>query len=111
MKPEFPEAHISCSFRNKLEQEDAFKRGASNAHWPNSSHNTCDPAGIPRSQALDLFKLTSDNKAEFDQSWYSEIGKECLSPIICWPIKYKRRLKGKLITVTDWPHFQLIKEG
>lgn len=49
--------HISCSFRTKEDQEDAFKRGASRAHWPNSAHNRTDAKGMPASWALDLFEM------------------------------------------------------
>jgi peptidoglycan L-alanyl-D-glutamate endopeptidase CwlK len=39
---------VTCGHRNQLDQEDAFKRGASTKHWPDSKHNTSP------SQAADI---------------------------------------------------------
>jgi hypothetical protein len=50
VKPNFPTAHISWSFRGQADQEAAFSAGKTKCHWPDSPHNKA-PA-----QALDLFK-------------------------------------------------------
>lgn len=49
--------HISCSFRDKEDQNDAYRRGASRCQWPNSAHNRTDERGNPASRALDLFEM------------------------------------------------------
>lgn len=46
--PKYLDFAVTCGHRNQLDQEDAFKRGASEKHWPNSKHNT-----LP-SQAADI---------------------------------------------------------
>lgn len=30
---------VLCGYRNEADQEDAFRRGASKLHWPESAHN------------------------------------------------------------------------
>lgn len=56
VKPSFPCAHISWSYRNQIDQDQAFKEGKSKLHYPNSAHNATN-GGKPESRALDLFKL------------------------------------------------------
>lgn len=59
-----PDAHVSCGHRGKADQEDAFSRGASKAHYGESAHN-----GVP-SMAVDFFRLTQAGQASFDKPWF-----------------------------------------
>lgn len=59
MKKRFTDIHISWSYRGEADQEDAFARGASRCHYPNSKHNATDEKGNPQALALDLFQQTA----------------------------------------------------
>lgn len=59
------DAHISCAGRGQIDQEAAFERGASKAHWKQSAHNW--------NAAIDLFQLTSDGKYSLDRDWFAKI--------------------------------------
>lgn len=72
IKPNFPDAHISWSFRDEENQNECFANGSSHAPWPKSPHNYAEN-DVPRSKALDLFQLTHDNKALFPPSFYRDI--------------------------------------
>jgi len=39
VQEKFPSFHIACAGRGQVDQEAAFARGASKAHWLQSSHN------------------------------------------------------------------------
>lgn len=57
---------VACGHRGKQEQEEAFKKGASPLHWPDSKHNA-----FP-SQAMDLApfvdgKISWDDVKKFDE--------------------------------------------
>jgi peptidoglycan L-alanyl-D-glutamate endopeptidase CwlK len=45
---------VLCGYRSRAEQEDAFERGATKLHWPNSKHNASP------SQAFDLAPVPID---------------------------------------------------
>jgi hypothetical protein len=70
-----PEAHISCAGRGKLEQEIYFQRGATRAHWKQSSHNW--------NAAIDLFQL-SNRKAVWDYQWFKKVVKPALTADLKW---------------------------
>lgn len=59
-----PEAHISAAGRGKADQEEFFKKGTSNAHYGQSSHNY----GL----AIDIFKL-HDSGAEWPKEWFTAV--------------------------------------
>lgn len=63
----FPEAHISCGYRDSTDQQEAFDTGHSNAKPGQSKHNT-NPA-----TALDWFRLTQAGGASFDSTWYRNV--------------------------------------
>lgn len=69
IKPKFPQVHISCSFRGKEEQEEAFLDGKTKLHWPNSKHNKT-PA-----LALDLFQLDFNGLACWPWGFFRDIAK------------------------------------
>lgn len=56
IKPAFPLAHISWSYRGKDDQEAAFAQSKSKLHYPNSAHNWMEN-GQPCALAIDLFVL------------------------------------------------------
>lgn len=72
VKMKFPEAHISCAFRNKYEQDYAYMHGKSQKIFPLSKHNYITSTGKPCSLALDLFKMEGKT-AFFDKEWYAKI--------------------------------------
>ena len=39
MQSKFPEFHVSCVGRGKIDQEDCFNHHTSKAHWTESAHN------------------------------------------------------------------------
>lgn len=61
---ERPEAHVSCAGRGRVEQESDFHRGASKAHYGQSSHNV--------NCAVDLFCLIPDVDL-YDKHWFDTI--------------------------------------
>ena len=70
-----PSAHISCAGRGKADQEDAVKRGASRAHYGQSSHNyNCAVDLFVMQQGLDLY----------DKKWFHEILAPNLEPFLKW---------------------------
>lgn len=70
-----PEAHISCAGRGKADQELMFSRGASKAHWTQSSHNY--------NAAIDIFSM-KDVKNIYDPKFYSDILKPALISNLKW---------------------------
>ena len=63
----FPDAHISCAGRGRIEQEAAYARGASQAHWGKSAHNY--------NMAIDLFRLdeTVEGHYSLSRKWFEEV--------------------------------------
>lgn len=60
-----PEMHCSSAGRCELDQEMVFAKGASNAHWGQSSHNwNC---------ALDLFVIIKGSNTLYPQDWFTNI--------------------------------------
>lgn len=59
------DAHISCAGRGRAEQEDCFTRGASKAHYGQSSHNY--------NAAIDIFRLTQAGGASWDKPWFEVV--------------------------------------
>lgn len=89
-----PDAHVSCGYRGQAEQELDFSKGVSHAHFGQSAHNV-----VP-SMAVDLFRLTLTNGANFDAPWY----RDTISPIVrasglIWGGDWK--------SIKDMPHVEL----
>jgi hypothetical protein len=59
-----PEAHVSCAGRGYADQEEAFQKGLSRAHYGKSAHNF--------NAAIDLFRLTATNGASYDKPWFRD---------------------------------------
>jgi hypothetical protein len=102
LKPKHPEAHISWSFRDEANQEEAFKEGKTRCRWPNSQHNKLKD-GKPYSRALDLFELTKGGVARFQIPWFKAIADELEHG---GPIIWGYQAVGKW----DSDHFQLERD-
>lgn len=73
MRSEFPDLHISCSWRGKEDQTFYFMSGKSKKPWPQSKHNKMDEKGNPCAEALDLFQIDDKGKAQFKMVYYKAI--------------------------------------
>ena len=101
VKEKHPNVHIAWAYRGRLEQDDAFKRGATKCEFPNSPHNRTNPVTKkPESLALDLFELNSNGVAVFDKNFYARINRENDEKGL--PITWGGRFK----TLGDFDHFQ-----
>lgn len=95
---QFPNVHISWSYRNKADQQKAYDDGLSRKQYPDSAHNHTR-FSEPYSLALDLFQLSPEDRAIYDMAFYTEVAQWCVShdePII-WGGNYK--------TFKDYDHF------
>lgn len=72
---ENPDFHVSCAGRGRVEQEAAFYRGASKAHYGRSAHNW--------NAALDAFQL-KDGKALWERPYFEEVVGLNLYPRLKW---------------------------
>lgn len=93
IRTKFFDAHISCAGRGKIDQEAAFYRHASNAHWAQSAHNW--------NAAIDLFQL-KDGGYSLETLWFAEI-MEGLPPTLEWygtPDSPYRELPH--VQIKDW---------
>jgi len=99
-KKHFPSIHISCSFRNQQDQEQAYAEGKTHAQWPKSPHNRTNDDGVPCSYALDLFELSEGNVALFPPKLYCDLWDYCVKNglEIIWG--------GKFRSLGDADHFQ-----
>jgi hypothetical protein len=103
VKKHFPEAHASCVWRGKEDQDRDFAEGKSKLRWPKSHHNRLDENGKPQSKAVDLFWLSSDGKqALFPLDWYKEIFATAVD-YSAIPIRWG----GTFKTLGDSNHFEL----
>lgn len=103
IKKSFPDVHVSCTFRNKIDQDIAYQEGRSRLKWPNSKHNLMN-GNTPCSRAFDLFMLRPDFVAEWRPAYFKEIADLLLmfnAPIV-WGGAWKK--------FTDYPHFQLMDD-
>ena len=101
IKEAFPDVHTSCIFRGKDEQDKAAKEGKSFLKWPNSKHNILGQDGSPRAEAMDLFRLNEEGKAEFRAGYYVQIANflEDAGAPLEWGGHFRK--------LVDLPHFQM----
>jgi hypothetical protein len=90
-KRHFPTIHVCCVYRNQADQDDAFRRGASDKKWPHSKHNST-PA-----TACDLF-FQERGKARWTVEDYEALWQ--LSLTEGYPIRWGG-------TWDDNPHYEL----
>lgn len=95
VKAEFPDAHISWTFRDEANQNQFFQDGKTRCRWPNSKHNR------KPSRAMDLFQLRPDNVAAWPAPWFRSIADFLTS--IGAPIQWGGHWK----TIGDGDHYEL----
>lgn len=71
-----PEAHISCAGRGHLDQEEAFVKKTSKAHYGESAHNY--------NAAIDLFELSHDTANIYEREWFEKVLQPALQPWMSW---------------------------
>lgn len=91
VQAKYPELHISCAGRGRIEQEECYHRGASRAHYGHSSHNY--------NAAIDTFFLIND-QYNLDKQQYLKIEPE-IPNFIEWYGK-----KGAQFY--ELPHFEIV---
>jgi hypothetical protein len=98
VKLNWPDAHVSCSHRNKYDQEWLFIDKKTELHWPNSKHNK-----IP-AEALDLFQINDKGKGIWDVKFFTDLNQHNLDSGIdfTWG--------GNFEKLRDYCHFEM-KEG
>lgn len=101
VKPKFPQAHVSWTYRGKADQDAFFGVGKTKLKWPDSKHNATKD-GAPCARALDLFELMQDNRARFSPAFYVSINAQNESEGA--PIKWG----GKFKNFGDGDHFELL---
>lgn len=90
---------ITCGYRGREEQEEAFAKGNSKAHFGQSKHN------FKPSQAVDIcpYPINWDKK---DIRWHKMIA-------LAYEIAKEQGIKirsGKEFTFEDYPHIELVEE-
>lgn len=71
-----PEAHTSCAGRGRMDQEAAFIRRSSRAHYGKSSHNF--------NAAIDLFKWAATIEGMYDRDWFEKVVASALTSELDW---------------------------
>jgi hypothetical protein len=94
-----PDIHICQGYRTENDQHNDFLSGKSKLDWPNSAHNNLKE-GLPFSEAVDLFVLDSEGKAQFPISRYQDLYDAAIlsNQQINWG--------GLWQTFKDYDHFQ-----
>lgn len=105
VKPAHQDAHISCTWRNKQDQELAFLNGASQLHWPLSDHNKTDDQGNPCALAVDLFELDFNSVARLSWKFFKTIADETEKST------FKIKWGGYYKTLGDAAHFGIDISG
>lgn len=101
----FPTVHISWSFRDREDQNNAYKNGLTRKMWPHSKHNFLDELLDPCSKALDIFELSADGRAKFEEAFYRKIFEATQKE------NFKIRWGGEFKLLKDFNHFELVDEG
>lgn len=119
---------VLCGFRNKEEQEQAFKNGASKLHFPASRHNSYPSNAIDiapywstfphiRWGTLDEWSKYPDLKDQYKT--YSEYNNDCLQAFSLLAGQAKAIAKemnipliwgGDWRTFKDYPHFEIDRD-
>lgn len=101
VKINHPDAHVSWTFRDQANQDECFRMGKSKLQWPKSPHNAMDLFGKPCSEAIDLFVLSNDGKAEWPTGWFKTVSQQMKDAGM--PFKWG----GDFKTLGDADHFQM----
>lgn len=104
---QFPNAHISWSYRGKDSQNECVAEGKSKLPWPGSSHNRrvpiddekpyditheADPNTHPESLALDLFQFTDNGMAVWQPEFFLTLAQQI------------KDNKEPMLWGGNWPH-------
>lgn len=99
---------VICGERNKIDQEEAFKKGFSKVHFPESKHNVCPQEGRFKSHAIDIVPDPDRNPATID--WNDRIEFEKMLLVVeqvADSFDIKIRL-GRDFSFVDLPHCELV---
>lgn len=96
VRQRWPDVHVSWSFRNQKEQQEAFDKGASKFVWPESKHNM-----IP-SQAIDLFQQDAGGRGIWSYPKMKEI-QDSFGDHLVWG--------GNWTNFKDFYHWELPEHG
>lgn len=94
------DVHVSCSFRNKADQDKAYIERKSLLRWPNSKHNYTRN-GQPYSLAVDLFQIDSLGQGHWDKSFFTQINEENEAH------QREMRWGGEFKSIGDSCHFEM----
>ncbi len=95
VKPAFPDAHVSWTYRDEISQGAAVADGKSKLDFPNSAHNKL-PA-----KAIDLFQIDDCGRAKWNPAFFSAINDMNveLGIGLLWGAQFR--------TLGDSDHFQI----
>ncbi len=98
VKPSFPEAHVSWTYRDQISQDQAVCDGKSKLSFPNSAHNKL-PA-----LAIDLFEIDQTGKATWNPSFFNAIHdmNQKLGIDLLWGAQFR--------TLGDSDHWEIPKQ-
>lgn len=101
IKPQYPNTHVSWSFRGQEDQNAFYRDGKTKLIWPNSAHNHMEN-GAPLSLALDLFQIDEDGVARWAPLFFAKLNayNEAQGLKIFWGGRWK--------TLGDGDHFSYI---
>lgn len=88
VKAQFPDAHLSWTFRDEANQNLFYLQGKTRCKWPNSAHNQ------KPSRAMDLFQLREDGVPSWHTVYFEKIQS--------WLLEKKAPLQW----AGDWTRFQ-----
>jgi hypothetical protein len=96
---------VSCGFRNKPDQEQAYATGASHAHWPDSDHNIKPDENYCRAVDLAYYPVDWDDLDGFkelreEMELEAKLQGHTMQPLI----EFKNKKGQKVI---DYDHFCL----
>lgn len=95
--PGVTDVTVLCGWRNQVDQDAAFKKGASKLQWPNSKHNHTTERGDPDSLAVDL--------APYPINWAD---KKSFLLLRQYALQVADRLDIRIRIISwDWPHYEL----
>src|SRR5512135_2558786 len=102
VKPSYPNAHISWSFRDKKNQNLCYDMGKSKLPWAKSAHNFMKD-GNPCARAIDLFEQDENGIGLWRPEFFQGVYQICKMDNL--PIEWG----GNWKMLSDRDHFQLSK--
>src|SRR5271166_3848956 len=102
VKPNFPDAHISVSFRDQIDQNQAVLDKKSQLQWPKSAHNNMQGT-LPYARALDLFEQNAAfPNGKWDPKFFTSLNSYNIKNGI------SLRWGGIFKSIGDFDHFEMI---